>query len=272
MRNLRKSTEPEKAKIAERVMEVLDYFSATNRPLTVTDIVHRYERPQSSTSELLKTLVRMGILYRDPETRTYLPTPRLATLGRCLQPEPIGSGKLFAYMDRLAQAARCGVGLFGMLGTQVQLLHWASAMPDPTPKIFCGASTRLSSSAAGLLLLSALGSDRASKVLWRLHAEAARPSERFDLAEARQTVTQFERSGRGIGPSGFSADTQVAAILLPGFAGERSLALGAVYPSNDGLDPLAMLTTLETGARAGFVLDESGALPFVSGVNASGAT
>ncbi|MBV1688847.1 helix-turn-helix domain-containing protein [Novosphingobium sp. G106] len=267
---MRKSTEPEKAKIAERVLEVLDCFAATNRALTVTDIVHRYERPQSSTSELLKTLVRMGILYRDPETRTYVPTPRLATLGRCLQPEPIGSGRLFAYMDRLGQAARCGVGLFGMLGTQVQLLHWASALPDPTPKIFCGVSTRLSSSAAGMLLLSALGGDRASKVLWRLHAEATKPAERFDLAEARQTVNQFERSGRGIGPSGFSADTQVAAILLPGFAGDRSLALGTVYLSSDGHDPLAMLATLEMGARAGFALEETGAPPFVSGVNEAG--
>ena len=52
-----------KAKIARRVIEVLEYFDDNHREATVMDIVRRYNRPQSSTSELLSSLVDLGLLY-----------------------------------------------------------------------------------------------------------------------------------------------------------------------------------------------------------------
>ena len=48
--------ESNKAKIAKRVIEVLDFFDDSHPTATVMDIVRRYDRPQSSTSELLSTL------------------------------------------------------------------------------------------------------------------------------------------------------------------------------------------------------------------------
>ena len=42
--------ESNKAKIARRVVEVLDYFDDEHPQATVMDIVRRYNRPQSSTS------------------------------------------------------------------------------------------------------------------------------------------------------------------------------------------------------------------------------
>ena len=99
-----------KTKIARRVIEVFEFFASEQRRATVMDIVRRYDRPQSSTSELLGALVEMGLLYKDPQSRSYAPTPRLAAFGCASQPEPIASGRLFAYMDRLAQTARSGVG------------------------------------------------------------------------------------------------------------------------------------------------------------------
>ena len=53
---------PNKAKIARRVIEVLDFFDDENREASVMDIVRRYGRPQSSTSELLASLVELGLL------------------------------------------------------------------------------------------------------------------------------------------------------------------------------------------------------------------
>src|SRR5262245_41006196 len=73
--------EPSKAKTARRVIEVLEYFDEEHRQATVMDIVRRYNRPQSSTSELLASLVDMGILYKDASSRSYTLTPRAAILG-----------------------------------------------------------------------------------------------------------------------------------------------------------------------------------------------
>ena len=155
--------EPNKAKIAKRVIEVFEFFNENSQKATVMDIVRRYGRPQSSTSELLATLVEMGLLYKDSRSRYYSPTPRLAALGVSAQPEIIRNGHLFAFMDRLAQTTRNSVALFGMVGTSVQIFR-LSAGPEPGLRdIGYGACEQLSASAAGLLLLSTLPPEQASR-------------------------------------------------------------------------------------------------------------
>lgn len=251
-----------KTKIARRVIEVFEFFASEQRRATVMDIVRRYDRPQSSTSELLGALVEMGLLYKDPQSRSYAPTPRLAAFGFASQPEPIASGRLFAFMDRLAQTTRSGVGLFGIVGTHVQVFRWAQATDQPVADLGCGASELLSSSPVGLLLLSSLGLRQAGKVLWRLNAEAA-PDDTFNLAEANEAVARYAQVGSATGPSGFVPNTRVTAILLPDTLGERRLALGVVYRDGAAVDPDALLATLDHGVRNGFADGETVSAPFV---------
>ena len=89
-----------KAKTARRVVEVLEYFDEQNRQATVMDIARRYDRPQSSTSELLAILVEMGLLYKDSTSRVFRPTPRAAMLGSMFQPRLVRDGTLSMLMDR----------------------------------------------------------------------------------------------------------------------------------------------------------------------------
>ena len=90
-----------KAKTARRVVEVLEFFDEQNRHVTVMDIVRRYNRPQSSTSELLASLVDLGLLYKDPSSRSYTLTPRAAILGSMSQPSLVRDGSLSMLIDRL---------------------------------------------------------------------------------------------------------------------------------------------------------------------------
>lgn len=240
--------ESNKTKIAKRVIEVFEFFAAEKREATVMDIVRRYERPQSSTSELLSALVEMGLLYKDAQSRSYRPTPRLATLGAASQPEPIASGRLFDYMERLAQTTRCGVGLFGIVGTHVQIFRWANATAHTPNSLSCGSSALLSSSAVGMLLLSSLGMSQASRLLWRLNAEADDAS-RFDLAAINQTVARCAQTGHVTGASGFDPALQVTAVMMPPEFGDRGLALGVAYERGAAVDPEALLATLSHGAR-----------------------
>src|SRR5688500_16952375 len=100
-----------KAKTARRVIEVLEYFDEQHRHATVMDIVRRYNRPQSSTSELLASLVEMGILYKDASSRSYTLTPRAAILGSLSQPGPIRDGRLAALIDQLGTQSGCSIAL-----------------------------------------------------------------------------------------------------------------------------------------------------------------
>jgi DNA-binding IclR family transcriptional regulator len=261
--------ESNKAKIAKRVIEVLEFFGARNQPATVMDIARRYGRPQSSTSELLSSLVEMGLLYKDAASRSFTPTPRLATLGVSGQPEIIRDGRLFNYMDRLAQTTRETVALFGLVGTHVQVFRWISALGGPASDIGCGSSELLSGSAAGLLLLSTQSPEQARGMLWRLNAEA--PAEaKFDHAEMVERVSRFRRQGYATGDAGFVGGAQLSAVLLPRAVGERPLALGLLYPATASLDADALVETLKHGIGQVYAAPQSEPLttssPFVRAV------
>ncbi len=235
--------EPNKAKIAKRVIEVFEFFNENAQQATVMDIVRRYGRPQSSTSELLATLVEMGLLYKDSRSRYYSPTPRLAALGISAQPEIIRNGHLFAFMDRLAQTTRNSVALFGMVGTQVQIFR-LSAGPEPVLRdIGYGACEQLAASAAGLLLLSTMPAEQASRILWRLNAEAPL-EQKFNPVETREQVAAMRRQGHASGPAGFCPGVQMAATLLPRTGTERPLALGMLYPAAATVDAEALVATM----------------------------
>ncbi|WP_052223478.1 helix-turn-helix domain-containing protein [Novosphingobium malaysiense] len=237
-----------KTKIAKRVVEVFEFFSTVNRRATVMDIVRRYGRPQSSTSELLCSLVEIGLLYKDPQSRTYAPTPRLAALGFAAQPDPIRSGRLFGYMDALAQTTRCSVGLFGMVGTHAQIFRVSPGGSAPDEDLECGASELLSAGVIGRLLLSSLGVNQANRILWRLNAEAPE-RERFDLAAATRDVAKLCHQGHVAGPSGFGNELDATAVMLPDDLGERGLVLAALYPASASIDRTALLATLQHGAE-----------------------
>lgn len=239
--------ESNKTKIAKRVIEVFEYFGADNRSATVMDIVRRYGRPQSSTSELLAGLVEMGLLYKDPLSRSYMPTPRLATLGSAVQPDYIRDGRLYCFMDRLAQSTRQAVALFGMVGTHVQIFRSVCGADARSSDVESGNSELLSSSAAGLMLLSTVGMAQSAKLLWRLNAEAAADA-KFNHVELNELAASYRRQGHAVGTSGFAPGTNVAAILLPLGADERPLALGVVYPDDARIDADALVATLKHGA------------------------
>ena len=238
--------ESSKAKIARRVIEVFEYFSAANERATVMDIARCYHWPQSSTSELLSSLAELGLLYKDPVSRSFTPTPRLAAMGMAAQPEIIRNGLLFNFMDRLVQTTRMRVALFGMVGLHVQAFRWLNPPSSVAEDVGCGASELLSHSAAGLLLLSTLSSDQAQGALWRLYAEAS-PKEKFDRQVLAEQVMALRQHGHATGTAGFVAGMQMTAMLLPREIGERPLALGVLYAPEEACEPSALVETLRRG-------------------------
>ena len=243
--------EPKKSKIAKRVIEILEFFSENSDRATVMDIVRRYGRPQSSTSELLSSLVEMGLLYKDSRSRSYSPTPRVAALGTSAQPEIIRDGSLFSFMDHLAEDSARSVALFGMVGTYVQVFRLSPGAEPAIGGVRYGASEQLSASTAGLLLLSTIAPEQAGRILWRLNAEA--PAEaKFNPVEIREHIASFRRKGSAAGRAGFAPGVQVAATLLPRSGMQPPLALGMLYPASKEVDADALISVMNKGiARCG---------------------
>jgi DNA-binding IclR family transcriptional regulator len=240
-----------KAKTARRVIEVLEFFDDDHRQATVMDIVRRYNRPQSSTSELLASLVELGVLYKDPGSRSYTLTPRAAILGSLSQPSLVRDGGLSMLIDRLVAQTGLGVALFGMVGLNAQVFRWTAGTrfrPAETGSIAGGAQQPLTGSAAGWLLLSTIAAGRRDGTIRRLNAEAPLDA-KFNPAELAQSVQDCARAGCAIGPAGFGGAARIAAVLLPPDAGERPMALGFIHQPSDEIDPTALIALLRSSIQ-----------------------
>lgn len=238
-----RSTESNKAKIANRVIEVLDFFDDNHTEATVMDIVRRYNRPQSSTSELLSSLVNLGLLYKDPVSRSYSPTPRAALLGSTTQPDIIRDGRLVSIIDRLVAQTGLGVAVFGMVGLNVQIFSWRggnSTLGTARSQGFnSGMLDRMSDSAAGLLLLSTIAQPRRDGTIRRLNAEAS-DDKKFSFSEMATQVEQIKTAGYACGVAGFGSIADTTAILLPDQCANRPIAIGFVYEPSSQVNPDAL--------------------------------
>ena len=237
--------ESNKAKTARRVIEVLEYFDEQHTHATVMDIVRRYKRPQSSTSELLASLVDMGILYKDPTSRSYTPTPRAALLGSLSQPRPVREGRVTVLVDTLRAQTGLGTALVGMVGLNAQLFRWRTSAKQLTTEkqLANGLQDRLCDSAAGWLLLSTLAPHRREGMLRRMNAEATADA-RFNHSEMADRIEQCARQGYAVGPAGFGSKDRMCAVLLPWDGKERPLVVGLAYSPSQGVDSDALIAAL----------------------------
>lgn len=240
-----------KAKIAKRVIEVLEYFDDDRREATVMDIVRCYDRPQSSTSELLSSLVDLGLLRKDPYSRSYSLTARAGLLGSTGQSGIVRDGRLVRLIDRMVAQTGLSVALFGMVGLNAQIVTWRSGTrcsPSATRGMRGGMQEALSDSTAGCLLLSTVAQPRCDGMIRRLNAEA--PEDRkFSCAEMAARLQQYRDCNHACGPAGFGSSAKVLAALLPGEATEQPLAVGFVYGAEDQVNPESLLTCLNEAIR-----------------------
>lgn len=238
------TVESNKAKIAKRVIEVLEFFDEEHPQATVMDIVRRFNRPQSSTSELLSSLVDLGLLYKNPCSRSYSPTPRAAMLGTAVQPGMVRDGRLTGVIDRLSAQTGLSVAVFGMVGLKVQIFNWRAGkrtLRTAAPAGFSGGQQEhLCDSAVGQLLLSTVPQPRRDGMIRRLNAEAS-PERKFSFPEMAARVQQCRDQKHATGVAGFGSIADITAVLLPDQPENQPLAIGLIYEPSGQIDPAALL-------------------------------
>lgn len=235
-----------KAKIARRVIEVLDYFDDDHREATVMDIVRRYDRPQSSTSELLSSLVELGLLYKNAQSRSYSLAPRAALVGVSGQSNVVRDGRLVRLLDRLNAQTGLAVALFGRVCLNAQIISWRPGTRSSVAmrKLYGGLQVPLSETAAGWLLLSSISQPRRDGLIRRLNAEAS-DERKFAPAEMAARLYACRDQGHVQGAIGYGANAEVLAMLLPGQPEDQPLAVGFVYGAEDKVNAGSLLQCLD---------------------------
>jgi DNA-binding IclR family transcriptional regulator len=240
-----------KAKIARRVIEVLEYFDDAHREATVMDIVRRYNRPQSSTSELLSSLVELGLLHKDPYTRSYRLTPRAALLGTSGQPAVVRDGRLVRLMDRLAAQTGLSISLIGMVGLDSQVLTWRHGPRAPacTRDLFAGCKEPLARNAAGLLMLSTIPAQRCEGMVRRLNAEAD-VAHKFSPAEMMTRIAAYRERCYAFGQTGFGSDAESLCVLIPRQPEDHPLVISLVYGRDEKVNADGLVQSVGEAMRA----------------------
>lgn len=241
-----------KAKIARRVVEVLEFFDEDHPEATVMDIVRRYERPQSSTSELLSSLVELGLLQKDPFARSYRPTVRAALLGATTQHGAVRDGRLIQLLDRLLAQTGLPVLLMTRIGLDAQIVtarQGSNARLRRSETWRGGMSEPLTNNAAGALLMSTMAEGKREASLRRLNAEAG-DAAKFSPAEMMHRIAQYGEDGLAVGSAGFGSNETLVAVLLPGQDEHAPLAACIVMDKNDQHEALAQC--LRDAVRSSF--------------------
>lgn len=215
-----------KIKSADRVLEIFEMFSEERQEVTVMDVARTLNVPQSSTSELLGSLVRRGYLYRDRAARTFRPTARVALLGAWVQPQLFRRGRLLPMMDSLHDETGEAVVLASMIGLDIKHVHVVGeGLPS---RLALGTAHHMLHSPFGIALLSVMYRENVRKMVHRLNAESD-PALHVRYSDLEVQLNCASKQGYVVGDLG--CGQSAVAVLLPQRLGEEQLVIGVAGES-----------------------------------------
>ncbi|WP_313808815.1 IclR family transcriptional regulator [Sphingobium sp.] len=200
-------------KSAHRVLEILEYFDQDHRYATVMDMSRTLNYPQSSTSELLRCMTRLGYLHYNRIRRTYSPTARVALLGAWVKPSLFRGGPVLSAIDEVAKLTRETVVLSSSSNYVLQHLHVIHGSSDDAVDAHGGDEMPILHSPQGRLLLSTYSNESVRSAVHRLNAEEQDPALHVRVAELLSEFTVLRERGWIIEPDrdGIGSVT----VLLP---------------------------------------------------------
>jgi IclR family transcriptional regulator, KDG regulon repressor len=216
-------------KSAQRVVEVLEYFDWDRRAARVNDICSALSYPQSSTSELLRSLAALGYLYYNRSRRTYSPTARVTLLGAWVEPDLFRAGKAFAAVDRIAE--RTGETVVISSGGQaymVYYIHVVQGANDAAIRAHVGQCEPLLHCPQGEVLLASYPDREIRLALHRLNIFETTRRYQFDPLQKFTEMQALRERGWKIAPTGLGPQEGAVSVLLPRRRGGDRLVLSVL--------------------------------------------
>jgi DNA-binding IclR family transcriptional regulator len=204
--------ETKSVKSARRVFEVLEFFTARRPQATAKEIAETLGYPQSSTSELLRSLVNLG--YLNYSRRIYRPSVRVALLGSWILPSLFRSGRLFNLMEDIAQESNENVILATNIGLVVRYIHivqTTNPLAAPAPKT---SDRPMLLTSMGRLLLSTLPNDELARTVSILN-DQTEPAKRIPLSVLMPVIEQIRRKGYCLSVDQYQPGAGAISVMLP---------------------------------------------------------
>lgn len=216
-------------KSTRRTLEVFEYFAERQVPASLSELVHALGYPQSSTSALLKSLVNLGYLEYQRDTRLYVPTLRIVLVSGWLHEGVFGNTNLI----QVVQAIRRRVGGVIALGLQngifVQYLMTLKSEGQRL-QVRTGSLRPICRSAIGRVLLSGKPQSEVVALLGRANAKEPDPGNRVERSDLLKALASCRSEGHAYTEGTVSPGRAVIAMPLPPLPGRSPMAIGVGGP------------------------------------------
>lgn len=222
----RPPVEGKTVKSAGRVLEILEFFDDIQRQSTVMEIAESLKYPQSSTSALLRSLVKLGYLDYDPLARTYVTSSRVALLGSWVNSHFFAEGAIISAMKELNEMTGDTVILAVRNGIHVQYIHVLQATSPARLHLTLGTARPIAASGAGFALMVTMTDHEITRLVMRINAEASAEQELIRVRELLDQVAEVRRKGYAFTCDKVTRGGGIIAAPLPRMSGQARMVIG----------------------------------------------
>lgn len=211
-----------------RVFEVLEAFNEVRKPMPAIEIAKRLSYPASSTSALLKSMVKLGYLSFDRRDRRYFPTIRIAIISEYLHGALFGQGNLMALMGDLHSLIGETIILGVRKDLEAQYVHIIPGIYPIMLNVPPGTVRPLHRSGMGWALLSRCEDAEIRALVDRVNAGGRETS--VDYKKLMGILKEVRTRGYARSYGTYVAGSGLIAMDLPGTSHDRRVAIGAGGP------------------------------------------
>ncbi len=213
-------------KSALRTFEVLELFAERRKPLHLNEIYTVLGYPQSSTTNLLKSMVLLGYLNYNRVTRTYLPTQRVGALGSWISSYIQAEGGYRELVDDLQQRTDETAVLMTQNDLFIQYLFIKAPDHEFKRPPIDGGMRMLVDSCGGRALLSRMSDPQIDMICrYTNHYEMA-GTDRVSIEDVMRDIRWIRHTGYAYVPKRPTPDVSSIAIALDADLHGIPLALG----------------------------------------------
>lgn len=218
-------------KSAARVLQLLELFDRVQTPLTLKEITHLTDIPQSSAAALLGKLIDLSYIAHDRRTHEYVPTTQVSHLGRWIGDDGVASD---VFVQKAIETLNQTTGETAVAAVRRStyaryVLVKQQRRPTVVPTL-PGVLRPICTSATGLALLSQHDDASLRRIVAQAQRERRGIIKKTSLPEVRQHLEHYRKFGFVISRGGVFDNTGMVAALLPCTIQGDIVALGIGGP------------------------------------------
>lgn len=209
------SATPAAVKSAARALRILEFFDEVRRSARANEIADRLQIPQSSTSVLLATLVRLGYIEFDGASKRYLPSLRVTMLATWRDSGKFRDGSVVGLLEHLAAETGLAACLLVRSGIFTRYLHVVQASEGDGVHIPLSVRRFAVKTAGGIVLIANMSEADLRTLVHQTRAEDAAEGSGISLTEVMERVQQVRTSGYYLSAGLVDPENGGLAMALP---------------------------------------------------------